>query len=118
MNYLYPWSSYLNLTGGSGADNFFFDSANDGTDTITDFNVVDDSILINGSNFGNLPVGVLSADSFVTGTSANSATQRFVYNSSTGNLSYYSDGSGSNAPVSIAILSSNLALTNQDIIVF
>ena len=63
-------------------------------------------------------MGTLSIDAFTTGASATTDLQRFIYNSADGNLFYDSDGVGSNTQVLIAILTSNLALTNQDIVVF
>ena len=55
----------------------------------------------------------------MTGTSATTDLQRLIYDSTGGNfnLFYDSDGVGSNTAILIANLNSNLAFTNEEIIV-
>ncbi|BAQ64882.1 putative Ig domain-containing protein [Geminocystis sp. NIES-3709] len=107
------------LTGGSGIDSFFFNSPSEDIDRITDFSVVDDSIVLSGSGFS-LSTGTLMANQFRSGagiTSANSGTQRLIYNSSNGAFYYDADGVGGTTEVQVATLKGGLALTNNDVIV-
>jgi serralysin len=106
------------LTGGSGADNFYFKdplSAALNVDTITDFSVADDTIWLDPAVFAALsPGGALSADAFYSGASAHDATDRILYDSNSGAISYDSDGTGSAAAVRFANVSAGLVLTNAD----
>jgi Ca2+-binding RTX toxin-like protein len=109
------------LTGGNGQDEFLFDTAlNAATnvDRITDFNVADDTILLDRDIFSSsLGLGNISAGEFVIGTTAQDANDRIIYDSSTGALFYDNDGVGGNAAVRFATLSTGLALTNLDFLV-
>lgn len=104
------------LTGGSGADTFHFTAPTNGEDTITDFSTSQgDRLLFSGTNFGDLDEGALSSRVFVANTTglATTTRQRFVFNTTTGVLSYDADGSGSTAPVEIATLNiTNLSASN------
>ncbi len=101
------------LTGGAGADRFIFRNGPDGSiDIITDFVVADDTIVFEDFGVGN---GTLNADAFRIGSLAGDATDRFIYNSATGDLFFDRDGTGAAAQVQIAALSANLAMTNNDI---
>ena len=103
------------LTGGSGKDVFRFDSPLEGIDTITDFVVADDTIQINGFG-GGLTVGAaITTAQFVIGSAAADANQRFIYDQTTGSLSFDADGIGVTAQVQIATLSIGLAMTNANI---
>ena len=106
------------LTGGTGLDSFLFNQALNSltnVDNILDFSVVDDTILLSHLVFTALgPVGTLPAGEFFTGSSAGDADDRIIYNSSTGALSYDSDGTGAAAPVQFAHLTSGLGLSNAD----
>lgn len=104
------------LTGGSGRDTFVFDTAlNAGNiDRITDFNVVDDTIALSVSVFNKLQAGSLAASAYFAGTGAADATDRLIYNSSTGALYYDPDGRGGAGQQQIATLSKGLALTSAD----
>ena len=110
------------LTGGPGADSFvFLSSTNDGIDTITDFDVSEDRIVVSASGFEGLtppPLGediLLTPDQFSLGSSATTDGVSFIYNPNDGILAYDADGIGSQAQVSIAQLSSNLDFTYQNI---
>jgi Ca2+-binding RTX toxin-like protein len=108
------------LTGRSGQDRFVFNTALNPTsnlDEITDFNVADDTILLDDTVFTTLAAGSLVADQFVIGTAAQDANDRIVYNSATGALFYDTDGVGAAAAVQFSELSAGLALTHLDFLV-
>lgn len=106
------------LRGGAGLDTFVFSSAlgSSNADTISDFNVADDTIALSRSVFAGLSLGALSASDFTRSSRALDASDRIVYDSSTGALYYDADGSGAGAAVQFATLSRNLALTAADFI--
>lgn len=113
---LYGKGGIDTLTGGGGQDKFVFDTALGKVDKIVDFNVADDTIVLSKSIFAaaDLNLGTLDASQFFTGVSAGDASDRFVYNSSTGALYYDADGIGGAAQQQIAKLSTGLALTAAD----
>lgn len=107
------------LTGGSGIDTFAFASLADGIDRITDFSVVDDLIEISASGFGGgLLAGTLAPALLRVGagiTTADTATQRLIYNTTTGALFFDADGNGTlSTATQFITLSANLALTSAD----
>jgi len=107
------------ITGGGSNDLFTFGALNEGIDTITDFTVGDDFIVVRGSTFGG---GLISGDSIkpnqlIIGTVATNPNNRFIYNSGTGALSFDRDGNGTATPTQFATLNRNLALTFEDIFV-
>lgn len=102
------------LTGGAGADRFRFDTApsEDNQDQLNDFSREQGDVLIfsvaayvvfTGANSG--PLG---DDQFLAGagvTAATTASQRFIYDSSSGLLRFDADGTGSgSSPVEVARL--------------
>jgi glucose/arabinose dehydrogenase len=106
------------LTGGSGLDRFRFDVINTGRDSITDFSVQDDTIVLSASAFGGGLVAntLLRSEQFKRGTAFTNSTQRVLYNPDNGRLFFDLDGNNSSsATIFIASLSSGLALTNADI---
>jgi len=110
------------LTGGSGMDSFIFNTTPNTTknwDTITDFNVADDTIELDHAVFAALgtATGTLSAGAFVIGAAALDAADRVIYNSDTGALFYDSDGNAAGGSVQIATLATGLALTNNDFLI-
>jgi Ca2+-binding RTX toxin-like protein len=109
------------LTGGIGSDIFRFNIANEGLDNIKDFKVAElDIIQVSAAGFGGgLVVGNLDVSQFISGagiTSANSSSQRFIYNTTNGALFYDADGNavGSSA-VQIATLTGLPAINNSHI---
>ncbi|MDZ8054512.1 MAG: SdiA-regulated domain-containing protein [Aulosira sp. ZfuVER01] len=107
------------LTGGNGSDRFYLTGNSTGEfDTITDFVHGVDSIVVSKSEFGlsQLP-GVLNSSLFWSGISANTSSNRFIYNSSTGNLFFDADGTGSTTQIQIAQLTNRAILTSSDITV-
>ncbi|UXE58898.1 MAG: hypothetical protein KA717_23210 [Woronichinia naegeliana WA131] len=107
------------LTGGSGGDTFFFANANLGIDTITDFTPNEDTIFVSAQGFGSglIAGNPLTQTQFILGSSATSASQRFIYNSTNGALLFDADGNGLGTAKQIATLSVGLALTSEDIFV-
>ncbi|MFK0734632.1 MAG: furin, partial [Gloeotrichia echinulata HAB0833] len=107
------------LTGNSGLDTFKFNFLDEGVDTITDFVVVDDRILVDASNFqGGLTANAyLSASRFVIGEQATTAAHRFIYDNSLGELYFDRDGTGAVSQVLIATFDGLPSLTSADIYV-
>ena len=108
------------LNGGAGADRFVFSNplgANN-VDTIDDFTVGDDTIVLNVSIFSQLTAGgLLSGDNFTTGSAAQDADDFIVYNSATGELFYDADGSGSGEAVLFARVDAGTNLSATDFLV-
>ncbi|NCR29756.1 MAG: hypothetical protein GPJ11_02050 [Microcystis aeruginosa L211-101] len=107
------------LTGGTGGDIFYFASSNLGNDAITDFTPGQDFIQVSGQGFGG---GLMAGDTitqvqFLIGSSATNASQRFIYNSTSGALLFDVDGNGIQSAQQIATLNTGLALTYEDIFV-
>ncbi|WP_298195168.1 ELWxxDGT repeat protein [Novosphingobium sp.] len=96
------------LTGGAGKDFFVFDTAPE-NDLITDFSKTDgDVIRLSKKIFAGIThTGALTADEFhaaAGATTAHDATDRIVYDTTTGVLYYDADGLGGTAAVAIATL--------------
>ena len=116
------------LTGGLGADRFRFDSLNDGSDIITDFNPTEnDKIEVSEFGFGqqlfsdNTQTQAIQDSIFEVGSSATNDDTRFIYDSSTQQLFFDLDGSISNfSPVLLTTLEGEggIDLTPDDIIVY
>ncbi|MEM8613830.1 MAG: hypothetical protein AAGF93_17525, partial [Cyanobacteria bacterium P01_H01_bin.105] len=87
-------------------------------DTITDFVVDDDLIVLSAQGFGGqLPSNAtLAASAFSLGSAA-TANHRVIYNPTSGALLFDPDGIGSQQSTQIATLSSNLALTSDNIFI-
>ena len=116
-----------NLTGGTGADIFWFDTAVSGEnnkDTVTDFVSATDKLQLSKSVLSALGVtGQFSVNDQRFWSSnkgvAHDADDRLIYNTTSGALSYDSDGTGKLAPVVLEILgtSSHPTLVATDITV-
>ncbi|MER8370149.1 calcium-binding protein [Mesorhizobium sp. M1378] len=100
------------LTGNGGNDAFVFSSAlgAGNIDRITDFNKLQDKIQLDDAVFAGLKLGGLSSDAFFAGTAAHDSSDHIIYNSSTGALSFDSDGIGGAAQIQFATLSPGLSL--------
>lgn len=98
------------LLGGSGSDFFIFNNLlNEGVDQIRDFELARDFIVVdlNSVGYGNAGLTAntnITADQFRLGTAAVDASDRFIYDSSTGNLFFDPDGTGGTAQTQIATL--------------
>jgi Ca2+-binding RTX toxin-like protein len=105
------------LTGGSGNDNFKFTTKGH-IDTITDYNVLNDTIQLENAVFTALTAtGILAASQFKIGTKALDANDFIIYNKTAGALLYDADGNGAGAAVQIATIGAGLNMTNADIVV-
>lgn len=104
------------LTGGMGNDIFKF-TTTESIDSVTDFNVVNDTIQLENAVFTALSTGLLESEQFRVGTQAQDGNDYVIYHNATGALLYDPDGNGAGAAVQIATLSTGLAMTNADIIV-
>ena len=105
------------LVGGAGGDRFRFDSPlgpAPNVDTIVDFSVADDTILLARSAFTTLALGSLPSTAFHVGTAAQTTSHRIVYDPATGSLYYDPDGSGPAARALFATVAAGLALTIAD----
>lgn len=109
------------LWGLSGKDAFEFTTAlgSSNVDTIMDFDVVNDVILLENAIFKAFgkATGALSAGAFNTGKAATEADDRIVYDTASGALWYDSDGTGSATAVRFATISLaglNGTLTSAD----
>jgi Ca2+-binding RTX toxin-like protein len=114
-----------NLTGGLGSDTFVFNTALNATanrDIITDFLSGTDKIELENSIMTGLgsSTGQLTIDQFRSGagvTTAGDASDRIIYNNTTGGLFYDADGLGGTAAIQIALIGVNTVLTSQDIFI-
>ena len=105
------------LTGGSGFDNFVFNSklnAKTNVDQVTDFNIDRDLVYLDNTIFNVGSPGFLHTRQFHIGSKATDPDQRIVYNSKTGALYYDSNGSHSGQQVKFAILDDHLKLVAGD----
>ncbi|MBE9264447.1 S8 family serine peptidase [Microcystis sp. LEGE 00066] len=105
------------ITSGTGFDVIAYSLASEGQDTITDFNVFQDTLQVSAAGFGG---GLIAGESiaaaqFVLGTVATTASHRFIFNKPTGQLFFDVDGNGSGAARLLATLTPNLNLTADNI---
>jgi Ca2+-binding RTX toxin-like protein len=108
------------LTGGAGADKFVRKYSTTGIDIITDFTPGEDLYCVSASGFGGdlVSKATITPEQFTIGAAAADENTRFIYNSTTGALFFDVDGTGSSEQVQIATLSTGLAMTSADILVF
>lgn len=106
------------LTGGAGDDVFVFDTilgaAN--VDSLIDFNSPTDTIRLDSVVFVGLAAGTLAAGAFRSGATgaAEDATDRILYQSSTGRLYFDSDGDGEVAAILFAVVGPGLVVTEAN----
>lgn len=107
------------LTGGAGKDQFIF-ATKPGiadADTIRDFDVGSDLIVLDRGVFTGLAKGGLPASAFAIGSEAADRSDRVIYDRATGELYYDADGSGRGKGALIAELAAGLSLTAGDFLV-
>ncbi len=104
------------LTGGNGSDRFYLTGNGTGEfDTIGDFAHGVDAIVISKSEFGlSQALGILDPSLFRSGTTSTTASDRFIYDRTGGNLFFDVDGTGSTAQFKIAQLTNKATLTSTD----
>ncbi|PVE23397.1 hypothetical protein DC522_16180 [Microvirga sp. KLBC 81] len=106
------------LVGGLGKDVFVFSdklSKLTNIDTVMDFSVKDDTILLDNAIFTKLKkTGTLNKAFYTVGAVAKDGNDYILYDSTTGHLRYDADGSGKGASVVFAKLTPGLALTHAD----
>ncbi|MBX3568498.1 MAG: hypothetical protein KF914_10600 [Rhizobiaceae bacterium] len=111
------------LTGGIGLDKFYFNTtlnAATNLDTITDYNVIDDTIRLNNDVFTKLAAGTLATGAFVANTSgfAQDAGDRIIYETDTGIIRYDPDGTGAQLSTAFAVVGIGLGITADDFSVY
>ncbi|GBE93521.1 Ig-like domain-containing protein [Nostoc cycadae] len=103
------------LAGGNGRDSFYLNNGAGNSDIITDLVSGIDSLVVSQLEFGlNQVLGTLDPGLFRLGSSASTASDRFIYDRSTGKLFFDQDGIGSVAKVQIGQLSNRPTLSNTD----
>ena len=108
------------LTGGLGADTFVFNTAlgASNVDIILDFDPSQDQIQLEDLIFAALPA-LFTADQFAINATglAQDGSDRIIYQTTTGNLYYDSNGNAAGGAVQFATLTANLAVTFEDFVV-
>lgn len=107
------------LTGGGGQDTFVLSRPTANHDIISDFIHRQDHLQIDVAVFkAGLVAGSLRADQFVANATglAQDASDRFIYNTSTGVLVFDPDGTGSAHATEIAVLSGGATLAATDFV--
>ena len=105
------------LRGGAGADQFVFDAARGGCDTIVDFTPGEDKLLLDASGFGGgLKAGDLAGNRLVIGNTpdARQAFGQFLYDKTTGRLYFDEDGTGATGPILFAELTGAPMISTTD----
>ena len=108
------------LLGRGGADLFAFSTALGGgnVDSILDFVSGTDKIGLDDGTFVGLPSIEFPAGAFRSGTAAQDADDRIIYDPATGALYFDSDGNGGNAQIQFAVLSGAPTITASDFMMF
>jgi Ca2+-binding RTX toxin-like protein len=106
---------------GTASDKFVFDfapNAKTNVDYIWDFSPDEDKIQFSRNIFkGFAATGTVGSTAYVEGsgkTTADSAAQRLIYNTTTGDLFYDADGNGRAAAVKVAIIGNKGDLSHTD----
>jgi Ca2+-binding RTX toxin-like protein len=109
------------LVGGAGTDKFLFDTrlnANANVDKIVDFSAADDSLVLDQTIFSALAItGILASSEFRTGTAAQDADDRIIFDGASGRIYYDADGNGAGAQVLLATVTAGIALTDANFLV-
>lgn len=111
-----------NLQAGAGSDSFVFTttlSATTNVDKLPDFNHVADTIKLDDHVFASIgALGALGAARFHSGAAAHDASDRVIYNKTTGQVFYDRDGTGAAAKVLFATITAGSPLDHTDFLVF
>ncbi|MEO7223260.1 MAG: cadherin domain-containing protein, partial [Devosia sp.] len=117
---IYGGASKDVLTGGGSADQFVFDTTpkSSNVDTITDFQHGMDKIALDDAIFAAIGTS-LTAKEFYASTSgkAHDKSDRIVYETDTGKLSYDADGNGAGKAIHFATLTGNPTVTLDDFLI-
>jgi Ca2+-binding RTX toxin-like protein len=113
------------LAGGEAKDVFVFTSrlGRSNIDTITDFNVKDDTIWLDNAVFRKVGKGTstkpakLKSDAFVIGKEARDGEDRIIYDKAGGGLYYDPDGTGSVGAIKFVQVKKGLTLKSTDFFV-
>ncbi|WP_299489972.1 G8 domain-containing protein [Acaryochloris sp. IP29b_bin.137] len=92
------------LIGGAGEDIFFLDILANSADNIASFSIVEDEIAFHSHSQLSLPIGQLTDQHFMLGTTATTAAHRFIYDRANGELFYDADGSGAAQQILVGTL--------------
>jgi Ca2+-binding RTX toxin-like protein len=104
------------LTGGDGSDKFVFDTRLDVSsrvDSLVDFDVDDDMIVLDSSIFTSLWQGELGDGVFRAGRTALDHNDHVLYDRASGLIAYDADGAGGDAAVAFARVAPGTELTHQ-----
>jgi Ca2+-binding RTX toxin-like protein len=104
------------LWGDEGQDSFLF-RAPGGPDTIKDFDVAEDNIILDHAGFAQLPIGHVAAQAFNDGSAPITGDTRLIYDKDSGDVSYDSDGSGAAKAVLFAKVAPGLDLGSDNFFV-
>ena len=105
------------LTGGAGADVFRYMTASEGGDLIVDFSAGSDRIEISSTGFAGTLAGTLNPQLLEFGSAATATGAVFVFDSTTGALTWDADGIGAGVAIIVATLEGVSALSASDIFV-
>ncbi|MCW5664514.1 MAG: calcium-binding protein [Piscinibacter sp.] len=109
------------LIGGSGLDSFRFTTTLDATtnvDRVVNFVSADDRFLLDDAVFAGIgPTGTLAAAAFRIGGAAADASDRIIYNPTSGALYFDADGSGAGAAIRFATLDAGTTLSVSDFVI-
>ena len=86
-------------------------------DDVFDFSVANDTIQLENAVFVGLAAGPLAAAAFTIGAAAADATDRVIYDDTTGSLYFDPNGNAAGGQVQFANLQPGLALTAADFFV-
>ncbi|HEU4660764.1 MAG TPA: hypothetical protein VFS63_08895, partial [Pseudolabrys sp.] len=117
-DYLVSSAAADNLTGGTGADHFFYNAPSDGNDAIHDFSHAEgDTIDVLLSNFTGLSAkGPIADADFVVDNNADTVNlggAHFAYNDTTGQLYYDGDGGDAGQRLLLATIENHGAANLQ-----
>jgi PKD repeat protein len=104
------------IKGGAGADRFRWMNQTEMGDRIIDFKPGHDRLEFNRNQFDRaLAAGGLDPSAFTLGSKAQDASDRFIYNTVSGQLWFDQDGTGAQAAKLVLTLQPNLGLTASSI---